>query len=80
MLRIHDSIIMEYFVMLAFLAILCPPIAVALVGRASQTFTNLGLTSLLIIPGMFHALSVVAKHRVEQRNETLMDIASRYYA
>ena len=66
--------------MLAFLAILCPPIAVALVGRAPQMFTNVGLTSLLVIPGMFHALSVVANHRIQQRNEALMDIASRYYA
>lgn len=66
--------------MLAFLAILCPPIAVAMVGRSSQTYTNLGLTALLIIPGMLHAFRIIARHRIEQRNETLMDLASRYYA
>jgi uncharacterized membrane protein YqaE (UPF0057 family) len=66
--------------MLSILAVICPPVAVALVGKPSQCVTNLGLSLLLFIPGVVHALGVVELHHTEQRNETLMRIAARYYA
>jgi uncharacterized membrane protein YqaE (UPF0057 family) len=66
--------------MLAIIAVLCPPVAVALVGRPSQAIANVGLTMLLFVPGIIHAMSVVDRYHTEQRNETLMQIASRYYA
>jgi uncharacterized membrane protein YqaE (UPF0057 family) len=66
--------------MLSILAIICPPVAVALVGRPSQCVANLGLSLLLFVPGMVHALGIVEQHRIERRNETLMRIAARYYA
>lgn len=65
--------------MLSLLAVICPPAAVAVVGRPSQLAANLGLT-LLVVPGMLHALAVVKRHHVERRNEMLMSIAARYYA
>ncbi len=66
--------------MLAILALLCPPAAVALVGRPTQTVTNIGLTLLFIVPGVIHALGVLQERRTYQRNETLMNLAARYYA
>lgn len=43
---------------LTLLALLCPPLAV-LVARPSRALTNLALTCLLYLPGVFHALIVV---------------------
>jgi uncharacterized membrane protein YqaE (UPF0057 family) len=66
--------------MLAIIAVLCPPVAVSLVGRPSQAVVSVSLTMLLFVPGIIHALSVVDRYHTERRNETLMRIASRYYA
>lgn len=66
--------------MLSLLAVICPPAAVAAVGKPSQLAANLGLTLLPVVPGVLHALSVVQRHQIERRNETLMRIAARYYA
>jgi len=66
--------------MLNILAVLCPPVAVALVGRPSQAVANLALTALLVLPGIIHAFAVLHENRVQRRNETLMSIAARYYA
>jgi uncharacterized membrane protein YqaE (UPF0057 family) len=62
------------------LAILCPPAAVLLLGKPSQTALNLGLTLLLYFPGVWHALSVVDQHKTQRRNDTLTRLVTRYYA
>jgi uncharacterized membrane protein YqaE (UPF0057 family) len=64
--------------MRVLLAILCPPAAVLLLGKPSQSAINLFLTLLLYFPGMLHALSVVNQYKTERRNETLMRVVSRY--
>jgi uncharacterized membrane protein YqaE (UPF0057 family) len=64
--------------MLSLLAILCPPAAVLLLGKPSQTALNVALTLLLYVPGMLHALSVVSQYRTERRNETLMRLVALY--
>jgi uncharacterized membrane protein YqaE (UPF0057 family) len=61
------------------LAVLCPPAAVLLLGKPSQTVVNLGLTLLLYFPGLWHALSVVDRHKTRRRNETLVRLVTRYY-
>jgi uncharacterized membrane protein YqaE (UPF0057 family) len=70
--------LLEVNSMLAILAVLCPPVAVSLVGKPAQAVTSVGLTMLFFIPGMFYAVAVVQRHYVEQRNQTLMGISSRY--
>ena len=70
----------EGSLMLFFLAVLCPPAAVLVLGKPSQGAINLGLTLLLYIPGLLHALSVVRRYKIQRRNETLMRLASLYYA
>ena len=42
--------------MLLLLAVLCPPLAVLTVGRPTQAAVNVGLTTLLYLPGLVHAL------------------------
>jgi uncharacterized membrane protein YqaE (UPF0057 family) len=66
--------------MLTMLCVLCPPLAVLAAGNRSQALTNLGLTLLLYVPGLLHALAVVDRQHVQRRNEILMRIAARYYA
>ena len=58
--------------MLAMLAVICPPLAVLAAGRPSQAAANLGLTLLLYVPGLVHALAVVDHHNTERRNEALL--------
>ena len=53
--------------MLSLLAVLCPPLAVFATGSRSQIATNAGLTMLLFIPGVIHALGVVEKRHVERQ-------------
>jgi uncharacterized membrane protein YqaE (UPF0057 family) len=64
--------------MRTLLAVLCPPAAVLLLGKPAQGATNLFLTTLLYVPGMIHALSVVSQYETDRRNETLMRLVSRY--
>ena len=63
--------------MLYLLAVLCPPVAVMLAGKPSQVAVNLGLTLLFYFPGLLHALNLVNRHNIQQRNETLVRLVSR---
>jgi uncharacterized membrane protein YqaE (UPF0057 family) len=62
------------------LAILCPPLAVYRTRHPAKAATNAGLTLLLYIPGLIHALFAVEKDKIERRNETLMRLSEKYYA
>ena len=53
--------------MLYLLAIVIPPLAVLLIGKPVQAVLNLGLTLLLWIPGMIHALLVVHEYKADKR-------------
>jgi uncharacterized membrane protein YqaE (UPF0057 family) len=66
--------------MLCLLAVLCPPATVLLLGKPSQAAVNLGLTLLLYFPGLLHALYVVRQYKIQQRNEILTRLVSRYYS
>ncbi|MFO0825388.1 MAG: YqaE/Pmp3 family membrane protein [Gemmataceae bacterium] len=58
--------------MLTRLAVLCPPLAVLLTGKRSDALSNLGLTLLLYVPGVVHALQEVDRHATAQRYESVM--------
>lgn len=49
------------------LAIVLPPLAVLLCGKPMQAILNLVLTLFFWVPGIVHALFVVADHKAEQR-------------
>ncbi|HET6575875.1 MAG TPA: YqaE/Pmp3 family membrane protein [Fimbriiglobus sp.] len=66
--------------MLSLLAVLCPPLAVLVVSRPSQAALNVGLTALLYLPGLIHALAVVDRYQVDRRNEALLKAVSHHYA
>jgi uncharacterized membrane protein YqaE (UPF0057 family) len=66
--------------MLSLLAVLCPPLAVLVVSRPSQVAVSVGLTSLLYLPGLVHALAVVDRYQVERRNEALLKAVGHHYA
>lgn len=67
--------------MLSLLAIVCPPLAVlATERRGSQVAANVGLTLLLYVPGVIHALSAVERHSVERRYESVMRVLDRHAA
>ena len=57
--------------MRSLLAVCCPPLAVLASGTRSQVAANAGLTLLFFVPGVVHALSVVKRHTVRRRYETL---------
>jgi uncharacterized membrane protein YqaE (UPF0057 family) len=59
--------------MLAILAVLCPPLAVLATGTYSGAAANFGLTLLLYVPGMMHALSVVERHTIQRRYDAVMN-------
>jgi uncharacterized membrane protein YqaE (UPF0057 family) len=56
----------------SLLAIICPPLAVLASGTRTQVVLNTGLTLLLFIPGIIHALSIVDQYNVERRYENVM--------
>ena len=58
--------------MLTVLAVVCPPLAVAAVGRPAEAAANLGLTAFFYVPGACHALRVVGRHRDARRNDALL--------
>ena len=58
--------------MLYLIAILCPPLAVLLCGRPFQAVLNLFLTLFFWVPGMIHAIAVVADRHADRRNERLI--------
>jgi uncharacterized membrane protein YqaE (UPF0057 family) len=49
------------------IAIVFPPLAVLLCGKPVQAILNLVLTLFLWVPGIVHALFVVADHKAEKR-------------
>ncbi len=55
-----------------FLAIVLPPVAVLLCGKPFQFFLNILLTLCFAVPGMIHALVVVANHNAERRHKELI--------
>jgi len=64
--------------MLSVLAVLCPPLAVAVAdGKTSRVAANVGLTMLLFVPGVVHALSVVERAEVGRRYESVMRVLDR---
>ncbi len=54
------------------LAVVCPPLAVLTYGRPAEVLANLGLTALLFVPGVIHALKVVDRRETEQRFALLL--------
>ncbi len=58
--------------MLAFLAIICPPLAVLAIDTPGRAFANLGLTLMGYFPGMIHARETVERHAIERRYDTVM--------
>ncbi len=58
--------------MLYLLAIVFPPLAVLLVGRPVQALLNCLLCLLLWVPGVIHAMVVVADAKAEKRNRRLV--------
>lgn len=53
--------------MLYLVAILLPPLAVLIAGKPIQALLNVGLTLLLWIPGMTHAILVVSNYYADKR-------------
>jgi uncharacterized membrane protein YqaE (UPF0057 family) len=58
--------------MLYLLAILCPPLAVLLIGKPIQAVLNLFLCLLLYVPGLIHALLVVGESKSNARTKELV--------
>jgi uncharacterized membrane protein YqaE (UPF0057 family) len=58
--------------MLYLIAILLPPVAVALAGKPFQAILNLVLTLMLYVPGLLHALLVVHNHYADKRTARLV--------
>jgi uncharacterized membrane protein YqaE (UPF0057 family) len=54
------------------LAIVLPPLAVLLCGKPVQFILNIILTCLLWVPGMIHALFVVADHNSNRRTNRIV--------
>ena len=63
--------------MLYLLAVVFPPLAVLLAGKPFQAILNCFLTLLLWIPGMIHALMVVADSKANKRNRDLINAMRR---
>ena len=63
--------------MLYLVAILLPPLAVLLCGKPFQAMFNILLTLLFWIPGMLHALLVVANYYSDKRTQRLIKAVSR---
>ena len=63
--------------MLYFFAVVCPPLAVLLAGKPVQCLLNCVLTLLLWVPGMIHALMVVADSKANKRNSDLIKAMRR---
>jgi uncharacterized membrane protein YqaE (UPF0057 family) len=54
------------------LALVCPPLAVLVMGSPLRAATNLGLTLLLYVPGMLHARSIIEQSTLEKRYNSVM--------
>ena len=66
--------------MLFLLAVVCPPLAALVAGSPRQAVASAGLTLLLYIPGVLHALAVVDRHYTDRRNEALLRAVELHYA
>lgn len=58
--------------MLYLFAVICPPLAVLLVGKPIQALLNLFLCILLYFPGLIHAIMVVSESKADKRNKELV--------
>jgi uncharacterized membrane protein YqaE (UPF0057 family) len=63
--------------MRSLLAVVCPPLAVLASGTPWQAAANAGLTLLLFVPGVVHALSVVDRYNVERQYESVFRALER---
>jgi uncharacterized membrane protein YqaE (UPF0057 family) len=63
--------------MRSLLAVLCPPLAVLASGTPSQAAANVGLTLLLFVPGVLHALSIVDRYNAERQYESVFRALER---
>lgn len=59
------------------LAIVLPPLAVLLCGKPFQAILNCGLTVLGWVPGMIHALFVVAGRHADRRTDRVIESLER---
>jgi uncharacterized membrane protein YqaE (UPF0057 family) len=57
--------------MIYALAILCPPLALLLMGRGLHALLNIPLTLLFWLPGVVHAWMVIARREREYRDDRL---------
>lgn len=63
--------------MLYLIAILLPPLAVALTNRAGAFIANLFLCLLFWIPGIIHAILVVNQHYQDKRTDRVVSAIER---
>ncbi|MFO8014211.1 MAG: YqaE/Pmp3 family membrane protein [Phycisphaerae bacterium] len=63
--------------MLYLLAVLLPPVAVLLCRRPLTALLNFVLTLLLWVPGMIHALFIVADYKANQRTDRVVEAMQR---
>jgi uncharacterized membrane protein YqaE (UPF0057 family) len=66
--------------MLYVLAVVCPPAAALATGGPKRAAANAGLTLLLYVPGLVHALAAVGRHYTDRRNEALLRAVGLRYA
>jgi len=57
---------------LYFFAVVFPPLAVLLAGKSIQALLNFVLTLFFWVPGVIHALMVVADGKANKRNRELV--------
>lgn len=57
--------------MIYAICILCPPLALLLMGRGLHALLNIPLTLLFWLPGVVHAWAVIARREREYRDERL---------
>ena len=58
--------------MLYLIAIVLPPLAVLMCGKPGKAVLNFILTLLFWIPGMIHAILVVAEHKADRRTDRII--------
>ena len=66
--------------MMSLLAVICPPAVVLATGTRSQLWKNFGLTMLLFVPGVIHALDVVERRTVARQYESVFAAMDRMAA
>lgn len=59
--------------MLYLVALIFPPLAVLLCGKPFQAILNCLLCLLLIVPGIIHAICIVAEHNAHLRQVAIME-------